>query len=316
MSESSDKWNRRSAIKAAGAAVAGAAIGAVSASAAVGNKKQQPLAGQVALITGAARGIGLSCAKRFAEQGANIAICDIAEQIASVPYPLSTEEDLETAAKEIRALGVKCISFKVDIRDSAAVIDMIQSVKTELGRIDILVANAGIGIMGKFTDSIAGDAWHDVIDVNLHGTANCINGVLPVMAEQNYGRIVTISSQMGRKGSAGASAYTASKWAIIGLTKCIALEAGKNGITCNCVCPSATDTGMLNNEVMLPSVSPDDPTIEGFSKKLASMNPIPIGVVSPDRVADLVEILCVPHSEHLSGTVLDVAANESARNLG
>jgi NAD(P)-dependent dehydrogenase (short-subunit alcohol dehydrogenase family) len=315
MSETSDKWNRRSAIKAAGIALAGAAIGAVSAKAATG-KKEQPLAGQVALITGAARGIGLSCAKRLADQGANIAICDIAEQIASVPYPLSTEEELENAAKEVRLLGVKCISFKVDTRDSESVAKMVQSIKTGLGRIDILVANAGIGIMGKFTDSIAGNVWRDVIDVNLHGTANCINRVLPVMMDQNYGRIVTISSQMGRKGSAGASAYTASKWAIIGLSKSIALEAGKNGITCNCVCPSATDTGMLNNDVTLPGLSPDDPTIEGFSNKLASMNPIPIGVVSPDRVADLVEILCMPQSGHLSGTVLDVAANESSRNLG
>ena len=316
MSETPDKWNRRSAIKAAGIALSGAAVGAVSATAAIKNQTDKPLSGQVALVTGAARGIGLACAKRLAEQGASIAICDIAQQIESVPYPLATEEDLSNAQQAIQSLGVKCLSFKVDIRDSESVRKMIKEAVANLNQIDILVANAGIGSMGKFTKAFENDQWKDVIDVNLNGTANCIRHVLPIMADKGYGRITTISSQLGRKGSAGASAYAASKWAIIGLTKSIALEAGKDGITCNCVCPSATDTGMLNNEIVLSRLSSDDPTIEGFSEKIKSMSSIPIGVVSADRVADLVEILSLPKSGHLSGTVLDVAANESSQNLG
>ena len=316
MNNQSKKLNRRSAIKAAGLVATGAVVGTISAAAAAKGQKDKPLANQVALVTGAARGIGFSCAMRLAEQGAAIAICDIAEQIESVPYPLATQEELNNAKQEIESVGVECLAFKVDIRDANAVKEMTQEIVAKFGKIDILVANAGIGMMGKFTDAFQTTQWKDVIDVNLNGTANCIGHVLPVMIEKGYGRITTISSQLGRKGSAGASAYVASKWAIIGLTKSIALEAGKHGITCNCVCPSATDTGMLNNDVMLGRLNADNPTIEGFSEKIKNMSAIPIGVVNPDSVADLVEILSLPKSGHLSGTVLDVAANESSTNLG
>jgi NAD(P)-dependent dehydrogenase (short-subunit alcohol dehydrogenase family) len=303
--------NRRTMLKATGLTIAGAALGATTTKALMLDSKQKPLSGKVALITGAARGIGLACAKRLAMRGADIVLCDIAKQIPTVSYPLSTEADLNSAAIAIRDLNVRCLSVKVDVRDSQSVKKMMDSVKVEMGRLDIVVANAGIAIMENFEDS-SEESWHDVLDVNLIGAVNTVRHSIPLLKVQESGRIICIASQLARKGSAKASAYTASKWAMLGFTKSIALELGKYGITCNCVCPTATDTGMLNNTVMLARMSPDDPTIKAFSEKLTSTNPIPSGVLSPETVADMVEFLCFPESAHLSGTVMDIASNEAA----
>lgn len=273
------------------------------------------LGGKVALITGGARGIGRSVAQQMAANGATVIICDIASQIGSVKYPLANPEELAATAKGISSSGGRCIPFQADVRDREAMGRLAESIRGEFGKLDILVVNAGIASMERLEDEAA-ETWDDVIGVNLIGAADTVRAALPLMKEAGKGHIVMVSSQLARKGSANSTAYTASKWGMVGLAKSLALEVGRYGITCNVVCPTATDTGMLNNPYVLNRLNPDNPTIEALNERWGKMVQIPGAILRPEQVADMVMFLCDDRSAHISGAVFDVASNEPAANLG
>jgi 2-hydroxycyclohexanecarboxyl-CoA dehydrogenase len=190
------------------------------------------VSGKVAVVTGAARGIGAAIATLLTEAGAAVAIWDLDEAAA-----IGTVSSLE-AERPIIGLGV-------DVTDPTSVDAGIVAVEERLGPIDILVNNAGIDIIGPFLDSDEGD-WDRIIDVNLKGTVLCSHRVARSMVARGGGAIVNIGSDAGRVGSSGEAVYSATKGGVIAFTKALARELARSGVRVNCVCPGPTDTALLD----------------------------------------------------------------------
>jgi SDR family mycofactocin-dependent oxidoreductase len=314
MSHKKQKSNRRQMLKKSLLAAGGLSIIGTGATQAKPSPPQtQRLEGKVAFITGGARGIGRAIALRLAEFGAKVAVCDITSQIESVPYPLATQTDLAQTLNLINGLKIGGMAFQADVRDRTQMQAAVKRVVDLWGRLDILVCNAGIVTIGPL-ENMSEAAWRDVIDVNLTGAAICMQAAIPQMRAQGEGRIINIASVNGRKGSAGASSYNASKWGLIGLTKSIALEVGNDNITVNAICPTGVNTDMLNNEFMRNAINPQNPTEEGLNKVVREDHSLPVGLLSPSDIADSVAFLCSPEAKYISGVALDVAAGSTAIN--
>lgn len=187
---------------------------------------------KVAMITGGGSGIGKATALQFAKEGANVAVCDI------------NEETAKTVAEECKSAGSEAEAFKLDVSNKQNVDEIVKAIISRFGKLDILVNNAGI-TKDAFAIKMSEDQWDDVLNVNLKGTFFCCQAVIPIMKEQNYGRIVNTSS-IGILGNLGQTNYAASKMGVIGLTRTLALECARNNITVNCISPGATKTPMTS----------------------------------------------------------------------
>ncbi len=269
--------------------------------------------GKVAFITGGARGIGREIALSLAKEGANISICDIADQMETIVYPMATITDLLKTKELVEELGVKCVATQADVRSSDDLNKAVSKTIEELGTIDIVVANAGIANMG-YIDQMGDQAWQDVVDVNLVGVAKTIKATVAQLKKQESGRIIVISSVAGRGSSPGMSAYNASKWGVIGLTKSIAREVGQANITCNAICPTAIATPMIENEFVQKLWSPSNPTTEGVSDMMKRSHELPVGTLDPIEIANAAVFLCSDQAKAITGIALDVAAGSTARN--
>ena len=205
------------------------------------------LEGKSALVTGAARGIGQAICAALAAAGADVMGLDICAVAApNLTYPPATEGQLEQTGKMVEAAKRRWIPIKADIRDAQAMRAAVEHAVKEFGKLDLVVANAGIQAYGPLASTSEED-WNNVIDINVKGTANTLRAALPHMLSRKYGRIVVISSGQGRHGFKNGSAYSASKWGLIGLMKSVAWEVGKDGITVNCVEPGLVDTPLTRN---------------------------------------------------------------------
>lgn len=271
------------------------------------------LDGRVAIITGAARGQGRAHALALAAEGATIVACDIADQIDGVPYDMATESDLEETAKLVADLDQICVAERVDVRSRDAVTELAGRVRDEFGRVDVLVNAAGIVHWKGFGELTESD-WRDVIDTNLHGSVNAIHAVLPFMVEQNHGRIVCTGSTLGRTGGRNLAGYSASKWALHGLVKCVAIEYAAYGITANIVNPTIVRTPMMENENAYRLFCPDieNPTIDDALPRYQTLNQIPVPWVEPEVIARSVLFLVSDDAEYITGAALDVAAGANA----
>jgi len=190
------------------------------------------LIGKVAIVTGAARGIGRAVALRFAEEGADVAF-----------VVQKADERAALLEKEILALGVRTKAYVADVSDFSVVKQIVEQVKADFGRIDVLVNNAGItkdGLMLRMTES----QWDDVINVNLKSAFNFVHAVAPVMLSQRAGSIINMSSVVGVHGNAGQANYSASKAGMIALTKSVAQEFGARGVRANAIAPGFIETDM------------------------------------------------------------------------
>ena len=190
------------------------------------------LTGKVALITGAAQGIGRAIATRLAEEGAKVAIADIQEDVAA-----KTAADLKSAGLQARAL-------KLDVTSLDGAIAAVATVEREFGPVDILVNNAGWDKLEPFVESTP-DTWERVIAINFRGVLNCCKAVIPGMQARGGGKIVSISSDAGRVGSLGEAVYSGCKAGIIAFSKTLARELARNKINVNVVCPGPTETALL-----------------------------------------------------------------------
>jgi SDR family mycofactocin-dependent oxidoreductase len=271
------------------------------------------LSGQVAIVTGGARGIGRAIAIRLAKEGANVAICDIANQISSVPYPLAKPQDLEETVRLTEAEGVRALSIQADVRDRKQMENVVKQTIATFGKVDILIANAGIltfGMLHEMSDA----EWDDVIGVNLSGVAKSIQAVIPHMQERRYGRIVIINSCNSRFGSGQSASYNASKWGVLGLMKCAAVEYAKEGITVNAINPTGVRTPMIINQATLTWADPKNPTPDAIEKYLrTSLNAQDVGLIEPEDVAAGVPFFCSPDSNRVTGEAIDIAAGANVR---
>ena len=189
----------------------------------------QPISGQVALVTGASRGIGLAIARRLGQMGARVAICALGE------------DALRTAAEQLRGLGIETFAHRADVSVEADVSALVHQTTETLGEIDILVNNAGIGIFGPL-QQLAPTDWDRVMDTNLKSVFLCSRAVAPQMIRRRTGHIINISSLAGKNAFAGGGVYCASKWGLQGLTACMAEDLRAHGIRVSAVCPGSVDT--------------------------------------------------------------------------
>jgi len=262
------------------------------------------LEGRVALITGAARGQGRSHAVALAAEGVDIVACDLPGPMHSLSYPLATDEDLRATAQLVEAHGRRCLALPCDVRHASAVDDAVASAVDQFGRLDIVVANAGIVSTGPITE-VSDDAWAELLATNLTGVFHTLRSAVPVMRRQRFGRIVVTSSMGGRMGIPGLAAYNATKWGVIGLARSVALEVAKDGVTVNVVCPTTVQTPMVQPD---PSAEVPDDLIRRFARA----NPIPRPWLQAEDVTRAVLYL-VADPGVLTGTVLEVSLGSSAR---
>jgi 3-oxoacyl-[acyl-carrier protein] reductase len=236
--------------------------------------------GQVALITGGARGIGKAIAESLAKKGVNIAIADI------------SKDGADATAKELGTLGIKTLSARLDVSKSIEVVKTFNDIIKELGRLDILVNNAGIA-KDSLILRMKEEDWDSVIDINLKGAFLCAKEALKIMVKQRFGRIINIASVVAFMGNFGQANYSASKAGIIGLTKTIAKEYASRGITVNAVAPGFISTAMT------------DALDENIKQDM--LHSIPIRKFgSAYDVANAVVFLSSPDSGYITGQVLHV----------
>ena len=238
------------------------------------------LKGKVALVTGAAQGIGKAIALLLARNGADIVVSDI------------NLEKAEETAKEIRAIGPKAMAVKVDVANWSDVERMVTGILEKLAKIDILVNNAGI-TRDKLILRMTEEDWDAVLGVNLKGTFNCTKAVVRHMAKQRSGKIVNIASVVGEMGNAGQANYSASKAGVIGLTKTIAREYAQRGINVNAIAPGYIETPMTE---ALPEKAKEE------LRKLIPMERLG----KPEDVAEAVLFLVSEESSYITGQVLNV----------
>ncbi|MEU7214432.1 MULTISPECIES: mycofactocin-coupled SDR family oxidoreductase [Nocardia] len=270
---------------------------------------------KVAVITGGARGQGRAHALALATAGADIVVCDIAEPIAGVPYPLSSESDLAETAKLVEETGRRCVPLKADVRSQMEMNAVAQRAIDDFGHIDILIANAGIASNSPIAE-MGDELWQTMIDINLSGVFHSFRAVVPHMIERRWGRIVATSSIVARMGVRNAGHYAAAKWGVIGLVKSLSLEVVDYGITVNAVLPGGVDTDMIQNPAMYRMMLPDkeNPTREDVMEMFAS-GPPNSDLIAPAEVADLVLLLVSEQGRHFNGEALPISGGISGNTI-
>jgi (+)-trans-carveol dehydrogenase len=273
------------------------------------------VAGKVALITGAARGQGRSHALRLAAEGADIIALDICRQIESVPYSLATPEDLEETGRQVKELGQNVVTREVDVRDGEALTAAVNDGVSQLGRLDIVVANAGIMSIGPSFE-LSEQTWSQVVDINLSGVWRTTKAAVPhLIAGGNGGSIVLTSSIAGLIGQPGLAHYVAAKHGVVGLMKTLALELAPLSIRVNTVNPTCVDTDMIMNEATYRIFLPDDPnpTRDKFAVPAGEMNALPVPWIESGDVSNAVLFLASDEARYITGISLPVDAGAVAK---
>ncbi|WP_280417725.1 mycofactocin-coupled SDR family oxidoreductase [Nocardia carnea] len=269
---------------------------------------------RVALITGAARGQGRAHAVAFARRGADLVLCDRCTDSSAIAYPLATAADLEETARMVEAAGRRCLAVRVDTADRLGMEALATRAEEKFGRIDIVVANAGVSAAAPIQD--CPDAlWEEVIASNLTGVFHTIAAVAPGMIARNYGRIVTVSSMMGRSSAPGLAAYAASKWGVIGMTKSAALDLASYDITVNAVAPGNVSTPMVHNDALYSMMRPDldAPSRSDVEPVFASLHAQRVPFLEPEEVSGAILFFASAANAHITGTVLPIDAGAAAR---
>jgi (+)-trans-carveol dehydrogenase len=267
--------------------------------------------GKVAFITGAARGQGRAHAVRLAQEGADIIAVDICKQIESVAIPLSTPEDLAETADLVKGHNRRIYTAEVDVRDYAALKAAVDAGVEQLGRLDIIVANAGIGNGGNTLDKTSEEDWTDMIDVNLGGVWKTVKAGVPhILSGGRGGSIILTSSVGGLKAYPHTGHYVAAKHGVVGLMRTFAVELGQHMIRVNSVHPTNVNTPLFMNEPTMKLFRPDleNPGPEDLKVIAQMMHTLPIGWVEPEDVSNAVLFLASDEARYVTGVTLPIDA--------
>jgi SDR family mycofactocin-dependent oxidoreductase len=273
------------------------------------------LDGKVAFITGIARGQGRSHALRLAGQGADIIGIDICHDIDSMDYPNATQADLAETTKLIEQLGRRALTSRADVRDAGAVKRALDDGVAELGRLDIVLSNAGIVRLHPDADDPA-QLWRDIVETNLSGGFHVVYAAVPhLLAGGRGGVIILTGSTAGVRPVAnpgvGALAYTASKWALVGVCKQLAATLAEHSIRVNIVHPTGVASGMTMNAAMAELAAH---ATEGDGGGLSAMqNAMPVQILQPEDISDTIAFLVSDQAKWITGVSLPVDAGFSVR---
>lgn len=273
------------------------------------------LDGKVAFITGAARGQGRAHAVRMAEEGADIIAVDICEDIASVPYELGTMDELKETARLVEKLDRRIVIQQADVRSAEQMEAAVKAGTDELGRLDIVSANAGVWSAGTFSE-LSEQAYRDMIDVQMHGCFYTCRATVPYLVKQDEGgSIIITSSTAGLKGFPNQVHYNMAKHAVVGLMRTLANELAPNFIRVNSVHPSSTFTKMIDNPAIWEAFAPgvENPTEKDFGHIFTAMNLLPVPWVQPVDISNAVLFLASDEARYITGVTLPVDAGFMAK---
>ena len=260
--------------------------------------------GKVAFITGAARGQGRSHAVALAAEGADIIASDLAGPVATAPYAMATENDLAETVGLIEGLGRKCVAAKVDVRDLHGLTELAERGMRDLGRIDIVLGNAGISSPAPALE-MTSEIWSEMIDINLTGVFNTVRAAAPhIVAGGRGGSIVLTSSLATYDISPTLSHYTAAKAGVVGLMQVLAKELAPHSIRVNTVHPGTIATAMVMNDSTYRVFRPDlaEPTFEDFTEATKTFNALPVSILEPADVTNAVLYLISDAGRYITGT--------------
>jgi (+)-trans-carveol dehydrogenase len=268
--------------------------------------------GKVALVTGAGRGQGRSHALRLASEGADVIAVDIGGgRVETISYELASEADLDSTVKEIEGMGRRAVKAVADVRSLSDLQAAVDAGLSQLGRIDIVCANAGIGSWAVAWE-LTEQQWKDMIDINLTGVFNATRAALPSMVERgDGGSVVLTSSTAGLRAYANTAHYTAAKHGVIGLMKVLAQEAGPHRIRVNAVCPTTVRTPLVINDSTFELFAPhlENPTEDDVREPFESLNILPgVAWIEPEDVSDAVLFLCSDAAKFITGVALPIDA--------
>lgn len=274
------------------------------------------LDGRVALVSGAARGQGRSHCLHLARAGADVIGFDVCAPVTDDAwYPPSTEADLAETGRLVRETGRRAVLTVADVRDAAAVTALVEDGLAELGRLDIVVANAGIVTPSPAVD-LTDEAWRTVIDVDLTGAWNTIRPALPHLLARGAGSVVVISSANGGiKAPPHLAHYAAAKHGLVGMVRSLAAELGPQGVRVNSVHPTAVATPLIHNEQTYRLFAPDAaaPTAQDVAPVFAAFHSLPVPWIEPEDVSRAVVWLAGDTARYVTGVALPVDAGLSAR---
>lgn len=274
------------------------------------------LAGKVICVTGAGRGQGRAHAVRMAEEGADIIAIDICEHIDTVMYDMATIEDLEETARQVEKLDRRISFAKADIRDLEGLTSAIDRGVADLGRLDVLVANAGIFAGAASALEVTDAQWDDTIATNLKGTWNTIRAGVPhIVAGGRGGSVILTSSNVALKGMPNIIHYSASKYGVIGLMRTLAVELASQNIRVNTIHPTSIDTPMAKNLYTYKMFRPDivEPTLDDVKGVYQDLNLLPIDFIDPDYIAYAGVYLASDESRYVTGVAFPMDAGSSIK---
>ncbi len=280
------------------------------------------LTGKVAVVTGAARGIGRAIAVEFAANGADVIAIDIAGPVSPVSNAKpALPAELDETLRQIKAYGRRGETLRADIRDITALRAAADHIESSYGKIDIVVANAAIQTWKPLVEMQDSD-WRDVIDNNLNGTANTLRAFAPKLVARKHGRIIVLSSMQGKHGTKDASSYCASKWGILGLMKSAAMELGEFNITVNAVIPGLVDTALTRYDKRLVESMGETgqkpqgkPTPQQAWNVRAPTVPLKVGWLQPDDISPVAVFLASDAAAMVTGAEYEVTGGDSAKDI-
>ncbi|WP_182347163.1 mycofactocin-coupled SDR family oxidoreductase [Tomitella gaofuii] len=273
------------------------------------------LAGEVALITGGARGIGRAQAVRFAEEGADVIVVDRCAPVDHSTTPGASPADLAETVRQVEALGRRIVAREADVRDQAGLDAAVAEGVAALGGLDIVCATAGISSAGPAVD-LDEDVWQTMLDVNLTGVWKTCKAAIPhLLATGRGGAIVLVSSIAGLRGLVSVGHYAAAKTGVVGLMRSLAQELAEHRIRVNTVHPANTRTTMVQNEGTMRSFcpGPEHPTQEQFEAGTQSMHLLPVPMLEPVDIANASLFLASSEARYITGVTLPVDAGHCVK---